>query len=124
MMTDPFRDDHQPGDFAASAPARAHAARALDQAAAYAAALAIARWSSPTPPAHTAAAADAGFAARAAWYSKTQDQLQQFFDAGGFCAAQPGDQAAGEKPAESALPFPGSRPRFYTLCRTVRSTTE
>ena len=124
MMNDPFRDDHQPGEFAATGPARAHAARALDQAAAYAAALAIARWSSPSPPAPTGAVADAGFAARAAWYSKAQDQLQQFFDAGGFCAAQPEDEAACEKPAESALPFPGSRPRFYTLCRTARSTTE
>jgi hypothetical protein len=94
--------------------AAAHATRALEQAARYATAMAIARWSAPVGTAEPE-----GFSARAAWLASTQEHLQQWFDDGGFKA---GGLDTGE--AGAALPFPGSRPCFYTLFRNARSTAE
>src|SRR5450830_1958487 len=108
------RDSQPPSAKAHTAPAATHAMRALEQSARYATAMAIARWSAPVPVAEPE-----GFTARAAWLARTQEHLQQWFDDGGFKAGR--FDVSGE-PAQ--LAFPGSRPHFYSLFRSTRSTTE
>ena len=91
-------------------PAELHAGRAREQAARFQADLAIARWSG---------AAGEIIPARAAWLTDAQDQLQQWLAAGGFSQQE-------QTPScdSAALPFPGSRPLFYTLFRNARSTAD
>ena len=95
--------------------ARRHAQQMREQAASFAADLAIARWSgAPVAPA---------MAERADWLRQAQEGLQQWLSAGGF--AQQDDSHPPGAPAATApapLPYPGSRPLFYTLFRHARST--
>ena len=118
-MNDPTRDDQPAGQYPVTAPARTHALHALEQAAHYAAELAIARWS-----AGTSTGQPDSIATRAAWYARSQEALQQWFAAGGFCAPQAAGEPACERGLDDTLPFPGSRPRFYTRFRNARSTAE
>ncbi len=108
------RDSQPPSAPAHTAPAATYAMRALEQAARYATAMAIARWSAAAPVSEPE-----GFTARAAWLARTQEHLQRWFDDGGFKAG--GLDISG---AAAPLPFPGSRPRFYSLFRNARSTAE
>lgn len=122
MMNDPTRDEPPAAHRFAFAPARIHALHALEQAARHAAEVAIARWS-----AGPASGQPDSIATRAAWYARSQEQLQQWFAAGGFCTPQAADAAdatAFGSDLDDSLPFPGSRPRFYTLFRNARSTAE
>lgn len=101
------------GDWFLATPAERHAERALEQAARFAADVAIARWSGVD-------GYKAVLDARAGWLAKAQDGLKQWLDGGGFAQ---GEDAGVEVPAADApLTFPGTRPLFYTLFRQARST--
>ena len=105
-MTIHHHGEDQYGMFPAT-PAEVHARQALEQAARYAADLAIARWSG-TP--------DTVTPARAAWMGRAHQHLQAWLDAGGFAqheVVEPADTAATDTP----LPYPGKRPLFYSLFR-------
>lgn len=110
-------DEDRDGTFPAN-PAELHASRALEQAARYQADLAISRWSG----------ADVGgggisMPARAAWLTEAQNNLQQWLADGGF--GQYGHSPAPTEACDgAALPFPGSRPMFYTVFRNARSTAD
>jgi hypothetical protein len=113
MTTDQHRsqDDqmiHFPGSLA-----NAHSQSALEQAALYAAQLAIARWinasaQSPLPPAAPAQLA------RAAWYAQAQQNLQEWLGRGGFAqydiarSERAGSAALGAAPAGGARPIIGT----------------
>jgi hypothetical protein len=110
MTTDKHRSqDDQMIHFSGSL-ANAHSQSALEQAALYAAQLAIARWinasaQSPLPPAAPAQLA------RAAWYAQAQQNLQEWLGHGGFaqydiaCSDRAGPGAQGESPASGARPI-------------------
>jgi len=95
--------------------ARRHAQQMREQAASFAADLAIARWSgAPVAPA---------MAGRADWLRQAQEGLQQWLTAGGFAQHEDDNmQSAAAVATPASLPCPGSRPLFYTLFRQARST--
>jgi hypothetical protein len=85
--------------------ANAHSQSAFEQAALYAAQLAIARWinasaQSPLPPAAPAQLA------RAAWYAQAQQNLQEWLGRGGFAQYDLGSS----EPTEAEIPATGARP--------------
>lgn len=118
-MSHPSRDHDFAGIPDTATPAEAHALAAREQAARFAADLAIARWS-----VGRAFAQGEGVSARADWYARRQQDLQQWFAEGGFRACQDAGDADCSSVDAATLPFPGIRPRFYTLSRTVRTTMD
>lgn len=117
MTVELFRNDDEEGATPLTTAAAAHARAALEQAAGYAAALAIARWAAPMGE-------TAALPRRAHWYAQAQDNLQAWLNEGGFQGGAGTTVAPLADADQAPLPFPGSRPRFHTVFRGMRSITD
>lgn len=100
------------GDWFLATPAERHAERALEQAARFAAQVAIARWSGVEG--HTSALDE-----RAGWLAQAQAGMQQWLNGGGF-AQEEGDGVEVGR-VQSPVTSAGSQPLFYSLFRRARS---